>query len=89
MCGFFAWFYLAFSPLLGGVLGTVSWFFFMRFMMSQMYVWVTQINHLPMDIDQEQNLDWVRMQLRGTCDIGPSTFMDWFSVHLSYQVEHQ
>ena len=62
---------------------------FTRFVESQWYVWVTQINHLSMDIDPDQHLDWVSMQLKGTCNVAPSPFMDWFTGHLDYQIEHQ
>ena len=57
--------------------------------MSNWYVWVTQINHLPMDIEDDSHLDWVRLQVKGTCNITPSVFMDWFTGHLNYQIEHQ
>ena len=62
---------------------------FMRFIGGQWYVWVTQINHIPMEIDREKNRDWVTMQCAGTCNIEPSLFMDWFTGHLNYQIEHQ
>ncbi len=79
-----------YSPLLGGGLfQIVCWYYFIRFVESQWYVWVTQINHLSMDIDPEKHLDWATMQLRGTCNVTPSPFMDWFTGHLDYQIEHQ
>uniref|UniRef100_A0A3B4V4U9 acyl-CoA (8-3)-desaturase n=1 Tax=Seriola dumerili TaxID=41447 RepID=A0A3B4V4U9_SERDU len=59
-----------------------------RFLESHWFVWVTQMNHLPMDIDHEKHQDWLTMQLRATCNIEQSFFNDWFSGHLNFQIEH-
>jgi len=71
MCSFFLRFYLMYSSLLGGFLKSIWWYFFIRFLESHWFVWVTQINHLPMDISQEKNLDWVTLQVVGTCNVTP------------------
>lgn len=34
-----------------------------RFLESHWFVWVTQMNHLPMDIDHEKHQDWLSMQV--------------------------
>lgn len=28
------------------------------------FVWVTQMNHIPMHIDRDRNVDWVSTQVR-------------------------
>jgi len=76
-----------FVPVMG-VFGCIKLFFFVRFIESHWFVWVTQMNHLPMTIAKERNLDWVRMQLEGTCNVEQSFFNDWFSGHLNFQIEH-
>uniref|UniRef100_A0A8C5CG77 Fatty acid desaturase 2 n=1 Tax=Gadus morhua TaxID=8049 RepID=A0A8C5CG77_GADMO len=59
-----------------------------RFLESHWFVWVTQMNHLPMNIDHEKQQDWLSMQLSATCNIEQSCFNDWFSGHLNFQIEH-
>ena len=76
-------------PLLGSFGGLVCWYYFMRFVESQWYVWVSQINHIPMDVEAEKHLNWVTLQLRGTCNVKPSLFKTWLCGHLNYRIEHQ
>uniref|UniRef100_A0A8C3G704 acyl-CoA (8-3)-desaturase n=1 Tax=Cyclopterus lumpus TaxID=8103 RepID=A0A8C3G704_CYCLU len=59
-----------------------------RFLESNWFVWVTQMNHLPMNIDHDKHQDWLSMQLHATCNIEQSPFNDWFSGHLNFQIEH-
>uniref|UniRef100_A0AAY4DZM0 Cytochrome b5 heme-binding domain-containing protein n=1 Tax=Denticeps clupeoides TaxID=299321 RepID=A0AAY4DZM0_9TELE len=59
-----------------------------RFMESHWFVWVTQMSHIPMNIDYEKHDDWLTMQLKATCNIEASAFNDWFSGHLNFQIEH-
>ena len=47
------------------------------------------MNHIPMEVDFEQEDDWVTMQLKSTCNVEQSAFNDWFSGHLNFQIEHQ
>uniref|UniRef100_A0A8C2JTD7 Fatty acid desaturase 2 n=1 Tax=Cyprinus carpio TaxID=7962 RepID=A0A8C2JTD7_CYPCA len=61
---------------------------FFVFMESHWFVWVTQMSHIPMDIDYEKHQDWLNMQLDATCNIEQSFFNDWFSGHLNFQIEH-
>ncbi|XP_059917961.1 acyl-CoA 6-desaturase [Gadus macrocephalus] len=71
-----------------GLLGSVALISFVRFLESHWFVWVTQMNHLPMNIDHEKQQDWLSMQLSATCNIEQSCFNDWFSGHLNFQIEH-
>uniref|UniRef100_A0A8C2JVA0 Fatty acid desaturase 2 n=1 Tax=Cyprinus carpio TaxID=7962 RepID=A0A8C2JVA0_CYPCA len=66
----------------------VSKTFTWMFMESHWFVWVTQMSHIPMDIDYEKHQDWLNMQLDATCNIEQSFFNDWFSGHLNFQIEH-
>ncbi|XP_043923380.1 acyl-CoA (8-3)-desaturase [Protopterus annectens] len=74
-------------PFLG-----VKWFlimfFLIRFLESNWFVWVTQMNHIPMEIDRDKNKDWLTMQLAATCNVDQSLFNDWFTGHLNFQIEH-
>ncbi|XP_028970823.1 fatty acid desaturase 2 [Esox lucius] len=71
-----------------GFFGCIVFFTFVRFLESHWFVWVTQMSHLPMDIDHEKHHDWLTMQLNATCNIEQSPFNDWFSGHLNFQIEH-
>lgn len=35
-----------------------------RFIESHWFVWVTQMNHIPMEIDYEKHDDWLSMQVK-------------------------
>ncbi|NWT99088.1 FADS2 desaturase, partial [Urocynchramus pylzowi] len=63
-----------------------SWF--CRFLESHWFVWVTQMNHIPMEIDAEKHRDWLSSQMAATCNIEQSFFNDWFTGHLNFQIEH-
>uniref|UniRef100_A0A8C9X2W4 acyl-CoA (8-3)-desaturase n=1 Tax=Sander lucioperca TaxID=283035 RepID=A0A8C9X2W4_SANLU len=80
--------YLCCSIPMFGLFGSVVFISFIRILESHGFVWVTQMNHLPMDIDHEKNQDWLSMQLQATCNIKQSLFNDWFSGHLNFQIEH-
>uniref|UniRef100_A0A2K5ZTJ1 Acyl-CoA 6-desaturase n=1 Tax=Mandrillus leucophaeus TaxID=9568 RepID=A0A2K5ZTJ1_MANLE len=58
------------------------------FLESHWFVWVTQMNHIVMEIDQEAYRDWFSSQLTATCNVEQSFFNDWFSGHLNFQIEH-
>ncbi|NWZ20584.1 FADS2 desaturase, partial [Asarcornis scutulata] len=58
------------------------------FLESHWFVWVTQMNHIPMEIDSEKHKDWLSSQLAATCNIEQSFFNDWFTGHLNFQIEH-
>ncbi|XP_028440987.1 fatty acid desaturase 2 [Perca flavescens] len=80
--------YLCCSIPMFGLFGSVVFISFIRILESHGFVWVTQMSHLPMDIDHEKNQDWLSMQLQATCNIKQSLFNDWFSGHLNFQIEH-
>ena len=56
--------------------------------MSAWFVFVTQSNHIPMEIDDDKEQPWVTMQLN-TINIEKGYFNDWFTGHLNQQIEHQ
>uniref|UniRef100_A0A8C3JVX9 Cytochrome b5 heme-binding domain-containing protein n=4 Tax=Neoaves TaxID=3078114 RepID=A0A8C3JVX9_9CHAR len=59
-----------------------------RYLESTWFIWVSQMNHIPMDIDYDKNKDWVSTQLHATCNVNQSFFNDWFTGHLNFQIEH-
>ncbi|XP_026220659.1 fatty acid desaturase 2 [Anabas testudineus] len=84
---FYIRYFYCYVPLYG-VIGATALLFFVRFMESHWFVWVTQMNHIPMEIDYEKHQDWLTMQLQSTCNVEQSFFNDWFSGHLNFQIEH-
>lgn len=60
-----------------------------RVLESHWFTWVSQSNHIPMDIDRDTAEPWIRLQMKATCDIEQSFFNDWFTGHLNFQIEHQ
>uniref|UniRef100_A0AAR2LVX0 Cytochrome b5 heme-binding domain-containing protein n=1 Tax=Pygocentrus nattereri TaxID=42514 RepID=A0AAR2LVX0_PYGNA len=90
----FAWYlsyyirYLSCFVPFYGVFGSFALLMCVRFIESHWFVWVTQMNHLSMDVDYEKHDDWLSMQLKATCNIEQSFFNDWFSGHLNFQIEH-
>ncbi|XP_041852473.1 acyl-CoA Delta-4 desaturase-like [Melanotaenia boesemani] len=80
-------FFYCFIPLYGAF-GSLALATLVRFLESHWFVWVTQMSHLPMEIDNEKHQDWMTMQLLSTCNIEQSFFNDWFSGHLNFQIEH-
>ncbi|NWS87029.1 FADS2 desaturase, partial [Toxostoma redivivum] len=61
---------------------------YLMFLESHWFVWVTQMNHIPMEIDSEKHRDWLSSQMAATCNIEQSFFNDWFTGHLNFQIEH-
>jgi len=86
--GFIFRFQLMFASLVGGSWAAMRLYLFSRFLESHWFTWVTQMNHIPMEIDKDQRRDWVSLQLHATCNVEPSYFNDWFTGHLNYQIEH-
>uniref|UniRef100_A0A3B5MPX9 acyl-CoA (8-3)-desaturase n=1 Tax=Xiphophorus couchianus TaxID=32473 RepID=A0A3B5MPX9_9TELE len=84
---FYIRYFSCYVPLYG-FFGSVALNLFVRFLESHWFVWVTQMNHLPMNIDHDKNRDWITMQLQATSNIEKSFFNDWFSGHLNFQIEH-
>eukprot|EP00061_Rhincodon_typus_P018976 g48383.t1 len=46
-----------------GFFGSILFVIFVRFIESHWFVWVTQMNHIPMTIDDEKHKDWLTMQI--------------------------
>lgn len=84
---FYIKFLLLYVPLLG-IFGTLKFFFLLRCLDSQWFVWVSQSNHIPMDIEQDTEKPWLALQLSATCNVEKSWFNDWFTGHLNFQIEH-
>ncbi|XP_070930584.1 acyl-CoA 6-desaturase isoform X1 [Macaca nemestrina] len=80
-------FFVTYIPFYG-ILGALLFLNFIRFLESHWFVWVTQMNHIVMEIDQEAYRDWFSSQLTATCNVEQSFFNDWFSGHLNFQIEH-
>jgi len=75
-----------------GMLVTVAFYFWIRMIESHWFVWVTQMSHLSMEVDYHKTaLDhkpWFESQLATTCNVEQSSFNDWFTGHLNFQIEH-
>ncbi|XP_041516811.1 acyl-CoA (8-3)-desaturase isoform X1 [Microtus oregoni] len=87
MLSFYVRFLVTYMPLVG-LKGFLGLFFLVRLLESVWFVWVTQMNHIPMHIDYDQNVDWVSTQVQATCNVEQSAFNDWFCGHLNFQIEH-
>ncbi|XP_054827082.1 acyl-CoA (8-3)-desaturase-like [Eublepharis macularius] len=78
---------LTYIPLMG-FKSFMAYYWLARFLQACWFIWVTQMNHIPMNIDYDKNLDWVSAQLAATCNVKQSWFNDWFTGHLNFQIEH-
>ncbi|XP_048217109.1 fatty acid desaturase 3 [Perognathus longimembris pacificus] len=84
---FYSRFFLTYVPFYG-VPGALLLYVAVRVLESHWFVWITQMNHIPKEIGHEKHQDWASSQLAATCNVEPSLFIDWFSGHLNYQIEH-
>lgn len=84
---FYVKFLVLYVPLLG-LLGALKFFFLLRCLDSHWFVWVSQSNHIPMDIEEDKERPWLALQLYATCNVEKSLFNDWFTGHLNFQIEH-
>ncbi|XP_006911280.1 fatty acid desaturase 2 [Pteropus alecto] len=89
-------FFISYVPFYG-FLGSILFFNFIRFLESHWFVWVTQMNHIVMEINEEPYRPLFLLpgphppspeQLAATCNVEQSLFNDWFSGHLNFQIEH-
>lgn len=87
MMSFYIKLFFLYSPMLG-VFGAIKYYFVVRCLESHWFVWVSQSNHIPMEIDTDQERPWVPLQLHATCNVEKSAFNDWFTGHLNFQIEH-
>ncbi|KAH0621064.1 hypothetical protein JD844_022081 [Phrynosoma platyrhinos] len=78
---------LIYVPLMG-FKWFMAYYWLSRLLESCWFTWVSQMNHIPMNIDYDKNMDWVSMQLQATCNVEQSLFNDWFTGHLNFQIEH-
>ncbi|XP_060626612.2 acyl-CoA (8-3)-desaturase-like isoform X1 [Anolis sagrei] len=78
---------LMYVPLMG-FKSLMGFYSLARLLESTWFLWVSQMNHIPMNIDYDQNLDWVSTQLTATCNVDQSWFNDWYTGHLNFQIEH-
>lgn len=76
-----------YTPLLGFG-GAFLYYFVMRCIESHWFTWVSQSNHIPMNIKVDEASPWLKLQMNATCDIEKSAFNDWFTGHLNFQIEH-
>ncbi|KAA3681181.1 acyl-CoA 6-desaturase (Delta-6 desaturase), partial [Paragonimus westermani] len=84
---FYVKIFLLYYPLFG-FWGTVGYFFIVRMCESHWFTWISQSNHLPMEVSYDRGEAWLPMQLRATCNVQHTLFNDWFTGHLNFQVEH-
>jgi fatty acid desaturase len=84
---FFVRWFFEFGPCLG-TWGAIKLYFAMRFFESYWFVFITQMNHLPMHVDRDRDLSWFRIQLITTCNVEQSFFNDWLTGHSNFQIEH-
>jgi len=84
---FYVKFLVLYVPMLGFG-GAIAFFFFTRCLESHWFVWVSQSNHVPMDVEEDKERPWLSLQLYATCDVEQSLFNDWFTGHLNFQIEH-
>uniref|UniRef100_A0A672TJ49 Cytochrome b5 heme-binding domain-containing protein n=1 Tax=Strigops habroptila TaxID=2489341 RepID=A0A672TJ49_STRHB len=78
---------LMYIPLMG-FNNFMVYYWLSRYLESTWFIWVSQMNHIPMHIDYDKNKDWVSTQLHATCNVNQSLFNDWFTGHLNFQIEH-
>lgn len=84
---YFTKFFCMYTPYLG--LGwTIVYYFAFRCLESHWFTWVSQSNHIPMNIRNDESHPWLKLQIHATCDIEKSFFNDWFTGHLNFQIEH-
>ncbi|XP_007440899.1 fatty acid desaturase 1-like [Python bivittatus] len=79
--------FLIYIPIMG-FNSFMAYYWLSRFVEANWFIWVSQMNHIPMNIDHDANLDWVSTQLHATCNVDQSFFNDWFTGHLNFQIEH-
>ncbi|XP_062973093.1 acyl-CoA (8-3)-desaturase-like [Elgaria multicarinata webbii] len=84
---YFVRFFIASVPILG-VKGTLGFLFLLNILEGIIFTWISQMNHIPMHIDYDSNMDWVSTQIQATCNVNQSFFNDWVTGHLNFQIEH-
>ncbi|CAH1788188.1 unnamed protein product [Owenia fusiformis] len=85
--GFYVKLLVLYYPMLG-FWWTLAFYEITRIIESHWFTWVSQSNHIPMEIEEDRAEAWLPLQLHATCDIEKSFFNDWFTGHLNFQIEH-
>ncbi|XP_061494225.1 acyl-CoA (8-3)-desaturase-like isoform X2 [Rhineura floridana] len=84
---YFVRFFIVFGPIFG-TKGVFGYLLLINVLESIIFTWITQMNHIPMYIDHDKNMDWFSTQLQATCNVNQSFFNDWVTGHLNFQIEH-
>ncbi|XP_077177300.1 acyl-CoA (8-3)-desaturase-like [Paroedura picta] len=84
---YFIRFFMTFVPLVG-VKVVLGQLLLLSVLESILFTWISQLNHIPMHIDYDGNMDWFSTQLLATCNVNQSFFNDWVTGHLNFQIEH-
>lgn len=72
-----------------GIWGVLGYYFYIRLVESFWFMICTQINHITMEVDDDDDdLDWITLNAITTCNVERSFFNDWFTGHLNFQIEH-
>ncbi|KAF0877057.1 FS2P1 protein, partial [Crocuta crocuta] len=79
--------FITFGPFYG-IFGTILLIYFVKFLESPWVTLVTQMSHVPMKMNKEENQDWLSTQVLATCNVEQSFFNDWFTGHQNFQIEH-
>eukprot|EP01125_Pyxidicula_operculata_P007342 TRINITY_DN2499_c0_g1_i4.p1 TRINITY_DN2499_c0_g1~~TRINITY_DN2499_c0_g1_i4.p1 ORF type:complete len:435 (+),score=59.56 TRINITY_DN2499_c0_g1_i4:3-1307(+) len=72
----------------GSWISMFKFYFFMRIIESMWFTWITAMNHFPCDISYDGEYDWVTGQCRASQNFMSTYFNNWFTGHLSHQIEH-
>ncbi len=83
LSSFFTKLFVLYGPLLGGW-GAFWFYMFYRTLESNWFVWVTQMNHIPMQVESDQQLDWASQQCSSTCNVTGG----WYGILLRSTAKH-
>ncbi|KAF5914106.1 hypothetical protein HPG69_010266 [Diceros bicornis minor] len=70
------------------IFGTILLIYLVKSLESPWMALVIQMSHIPMKMSREENRDWLSTQVLATCNVEQSTFNNWFTGHVNFQVEH-
>ncbi|XP_025121826.1 fatty acid desaturase 2-like protein FADS2B isoform X3 [Bubalus bubalis] len=84
---FYIRYFITFGPFYG-IFGTLVLIYLVKLLESPWIAYVTQVSHIPMKMNTEENQDWFSSQVLATCNVEQSFFNDWFTGHLNFQIEH-
>jgi fatty acid desaturase 2 (delta-6 desaturase) len=89
MCLCFTWYGLAYIPSLGVGWTLVHWWM-ARQIQSQLFIWITLANHLPLDqlYDKVEGESWLEYAAFTTINLGDSYLADYYTGGQNWQIEH-